>query len=76
MIWLIGNKGMLGYDIERLLSENKVRCLATDKEVEITDYKNLEKFETDKEIKWVINCAAYTNVDKAEEEPEIAFKIN
>ena len=25
---------------------------------------------------WVINCAAYTEVDKAEEEPELAYKIN
>ena len=25
---------------------------------------------------WIINCAAYTAVDKAEEEPDIAYKIN
>ena len=25
---------------------------------------------------WVINCAAYTEVDNAEEEPELAYKIN
>lgn len=76
MIWLIGNKGMLGYDVEKLLSENKVKFWATDKEVDITDYKNLEKFGRDKEVDWVINCAAYTNVDQAEEEAEIAFNIN
>ncbi|MCR5217975.1 dTDP-4-dehydrorhamnose reductase [Treponema sp.] len=27
-------------------------------------------------ITWVINCAAYTNVDKAEEEKELAMKVN
>jgi dTDP-4-dehydrorhamnose reductase len=76
MIWLIGNKGMLGHDVESLLIENKVKYLATDKEVDITDYKALEKYGKDKKIKWVINCSGYTKVDKAEEEIDEAFRIN
>jgi dTDP-4-dehydrorhamnose reductase len=76
MIWLIGNKGMLGYDVEKLLLEKQLNYYATDKEVDITDYKNLEKFGRDKEIRFVINCSAYTAVDKAEEEPGKAFRIN
>ena len=76
MIWLIGNKGMLGNDIERLLKERGLTYCASDKEIDITDYKALEKFGKDKKIKWVINCAGYTNVDKAEEEIDEAFRIN
>lgn len=76
MIWLIGNKGMLGNDIERLLKERGLTYWASDKEVDISDYKALEKFGKDKTIKWVINCAGYTKVDKAEEEIEEAFRIN
>lgn len=76
MIWLVGNKGMLGNDIEKLLKERGLTYWATDKEVDIGDYKALEKFGKDKKIKWIINCAGYTKVDKAEEEVDEAFRIN
>jgi dTDP-4-dehydrorhamnose reductase len=76
MIWLIGNKGMLGNDVEKLLKERGLVYRASDKEVDITDYKALEKFGKDKEIQWVINCSGYTKVDKAEEEIDDAFRIN
>jgi len=76
MIWLIGSKGMLGNDVERLLKERGLTYWASDKEVDISDYKALEKFGKDKKIKWVINCAGYTKVDKAEEEVDEAFRIN
>jgi len=76
MIWLIGNKGMLGNEVERLLKERGLTYCATDKEIDITDYKVLEKFGKDRKIKWLINCAGYTKVDKAEEEIDEAFRIN
>jgi dTDP-4-dehydrorhamnose reductase len=76
MIWLIGNKGMLGNDVEKLLKERGFTYWASDKEVDITDYKALEKFGKDKKIKWIINCSGYTKVDKAEEEIDETFKIN
>jgi len=76
MIWLIGNKGMLGNDVEKLLKERGLTYCASDKEVNISDYKTLEKFGKDKKIKWIINCAGYTKVDKAEEEIDEAFRIN
>jgi len=67
---------MLGNDIERLLKERGLIYCATDKEIDITDYKALDKFGKDKKIKWVINCAGYTKVEKAEEEIDKAFSIN
>ena len=76
MIWLIGNKGMLGNDVEKLLKERGLTYWTSDKEVDISDYKALEKFGKDKKIKWIINCAGYTKVDKAEEEIDEAFRIN
>jgi len=43
---------------------------------DITDKSKLEKLFSEVEFDWVINCAAYTNVEKAESEKEKAFKIN
>jgi len=76
MVWLIGNKGMLGNDVEKLLKERRLTYWASDKEVDIDDYKALEKFGKDKKIEWIINCSGYTKVDKAEEEIDEAFRIN
>jgi dTDP-4-dehydrorhamnose reductase len=76
MIWLIGNKGMLGNDVEKLLKERGLPYWASDKEVDIGDYKALEKFGKDKKIEWIINCSGYTKVDQAEEEIDKAFRIN
>jgi dTDP-4-dehydrorhamnose reductase len=76
MIWLIGNKGMLGCEVEECLRAQGLPCIGTDKEVDITDKAALRDFAHDKALEWVINCAAYTAVDKAEDEIQLAFQIN
>lgn len=91
MIWLIGYKGMLGSEVARQLEKNHFNWIGTGSEIDITDYQSLEKFtqnietqsyfpskfkKSERQITWIINCAAYTNVDKAEEDIENAEKIN
>ena len=76
MIWLIGNKGMLGTEVEALLRKQGLPYIASDKEVDITDQRQLQQFVADSHPSWIINCSAYTAVDQAEEELELAFKIN
>jgi dTDP-4-dehydrorhamnose reductase len=76
MIWLIGNKGMLGTDVELLLRDLQIKYIASDKEVDILDYGALENYIDNKKISWIINCSAYTAVDKAEDEAALAYKIN
>lgn len=76
MIWLIGNRGMLGTEVEALLQQRDIPYFASDKEVDITDTNMLQQFVTDKLFTWIINCSAYTAVDKAEDETEIAYRIN
>jgi len=76
MIWLIGCNGMLGTEVSRQLSEKKIEFVGTDRNVDITDFSVLENFVSDKKIEFIINCSAYTAVDKAESDVELATKIN
>jgi len=76
MIWLIGCKGMLGTEIARQLSENKIEFVGTDIDVDITNPLALESFAQGKEISYIINCSAYTAVDKAESDADFAKKLN
>ncbi|MDY6935023.1 MAG: dTDP-4-dehydrorhamnose reductase [Spirochaetota bacterium] len=76
MIWLIGNKGMLGTDVEEGFKRMNVDYFASDREVDIMDHEALKNFIGDRDIQWIVNCSAYTAVDKAEDEPAMAFGIN
>ena len=76
MIWLIGCKGMLGTEIARQLTENEIDFTGTDIDVDITSPEALESFAVGKDISYIINCSAYTAVDKAESDEELAKKLN
>ena len=76
MIWLIGKNGMLGTDVESALNSAGQSYLATGRELDIADVQKVENFLTHNHIIWIINCAAYTAVDKAEDEQELAYTIN
>lgn len=80
MIWLIGNKGMLGTEISLLLASRGIDFVGTDREVDITNLDLLKNFASlytgEKKITWIINCAAYTAVDKAEDETDLCRRLN
>jgi len=76
MIWLIGCKGMLGTELSLLLEKNNLPFIGTDCEVDITDLSALNNFTKNKSINWIINCAAYTAVDKAEDDIDNCRRIN
>ena len=81
MIWLIGCKGMLGTEVSNQFDKNNFDWIGTDREVDITDYQSLKSVvskynDANKKINWIVNCAAYTAVDKAEEDIELATKLN
>lgn len=76
MIWVIGCKGMLGTEICRQLTKNNIDYVKSDIDVDITNIDALRKFANANKVSWIINCAAYTAVDKAESDIELASKLN
>lgn len=77
-VLITGSKGQLGSEIKDLASDyENLECIFKDlPELDICDIKELNTFIIDQHIKAVINCAAYTSVDKAEQEELIAQKVN
>ena len=77
-ILLTGFKGQLGYNFKKLFDSLKIEYIATDyQELDITNNESLEHFfNENKDFTHIINCAAYNDVDKAENETEQCFKVN
>lgn len=77
MILIIGGNGQLGHDFQRLFKEKNIEFIATgSKKLDVTNTESIYSFVEGKKITLIINCAAYNNVDKAEEEKEICYKLN
>ena len=72
---VLGAKGMLGSDLVSVLNKTSYSIITHDlPEFDITNPLSLEQVVKTSDI--IINCAAYTNVDQAENEPEIAHTVN
>lgn len=76
MIWLVGCNGMLGSEVTRQLKEKNISFVGTDRDVDFTDLEGVRAFVAGKNIDFVINCAAYTAVDKAESDVELCRTLN
>jgi len=77
-VFVTGSKGQLGLELASLESDFlNFNIFFTDKSsVDITNYEAVETFVLNNKITVIINCAAYTNVDLAEDEPAMANEIN
>ena len=91
MIWVIGSTGMLGAELCRLLQKNKIPYAGTSSDVDARDFKALkdfaEKWESDNyfsarknghssRFTGLVNCSAYTAVEKAESDKKAAQELN
>ena len=77
-ILITGANGQLGNELRELLEEKiPGQTIYTDREeLDLTDAKAVETFVVNNDITHIVNCAAYTAVDKAEDQKRECALIN
>ncbi len=76
-ILVTGANGQLGNEMRIVSQQSAHHYIFTDvAELDITDAAAVEKMVADNDVKVIVNCAAYTNVDKAEDDRELAELLN
>lgn len=76
-ILVTGANGQLGNEMRRLGELSSNNYLFTDiEELDVTDADAVQRFVSENGVEVVVNCVAYTNVDKAESDEETAYKVN
>lgn len=76
-VLVTGTNGQLGYDVVKELQKQNIECCgATRQDFDIVDFNATEKFITNYKPDVVIHCAAYTSVDKAEDEQGLCYLVN
>ena len=74
-ILITGANGMLANSVKKRLEGNELICTDVE-DLDITNYEAVSEFVQKTKPEYIINCAAYTAVDKAEVAGEIVEKIN
>ena len=76
-VLVTGVKGLLGYDVMKVLKSRKIDCIGADLEqFDITDPEATGKFIKECHPDTVIHCSAFTAVDRAEEQLDLCRKVN
>ena len=76
-VLVTGYTGQLGFDVVRELKARNIECIGTTRnEFSLTDTEKMQDFIKAYKPDVVIHCAAYTAVDKAEDEVELCDQIN
>jgi len=78
MTWLVlGAKGQLGQELIHLLKIKNIGAIGSDRnEIDFAKPNEIAEKLAKLNPSHIVNCGAYTQVDKAEEEPELANLIN
>lgn len=76
-VLVTGANGQLGYDVVKELQKQNIECYGTTRQdFDIIDFEATEKFITNYMPDAIIHCAAYTAVDKAEDEKGLCYLVN
>lgn len=76
-ILVTGGSGQVGTELKALASDFQVEIIAPSRaEFDLSSSCAIDRYLDREPVTAIINCAAYTAVDKAESEPELAFEVN
>ena len=77
-ILITGANGQLGSELKRIANTtNLYQCTFVDlEEMDLSDELSILHFFEGKHFDFIVNCAAYTAVDRAEEESALAYRVN
>ncbi|WP_452221597.1 dTDP-4-dehydrorhamnose reductase [Lacinutrix salivirga] len=78
-VLVTGSNGQLGKTLQELFSNNKEAIefvFSTKETLDLTSNSSIAKTFSTHKFQYCINCAAYTNVEAAEDNPELAHKVN
>lgn len=75
-ILLIGTNGQVGHELQQTLAPLKPVISLDRSQLDLTDIDAIQRVIRDIKPSVIVNAAAYTAVDKAESEPELAFAVN
>ncbi len=76
-VLVTGARGQLGREIKKLRSHfSQVYSFTDIEDLDVTDQAAVEQYLSEHPTDYIINCAAYTDVDGAESEPERAMQLN
>ncbi len=73
---LTGSEGQLGCELQRCVPDHYTLVAVDHEDLDITDVNRVNTFLSTQQPDIVINAAAYTAVDKAEKEAELAYAVN
>jgi dTDP-4-dehydrorhamnose reductase len=75
-ILIVGARGQLGHELVRTAPQSVHLTALDESQLDITDQHMVLEQVINNQPDWIINAAAYTAVDKAEEQPDLAYRVN
>ena len=76
-ILVTGANGQLGTHVRLSSEQSRHQYIFTDiEDLDITDFDSIRHHVAQNRVEAIVNCAAYTNVDRAESDEEAADKVN
>jgi dTDP-4-dehydrorhamnose reductase len=78
MIWIAGSGGMLGSELVRQMKVRGIEHVGTDRGVDLTKPSSIGAFLHFGSTRpsWIIDCAAYSDAERAEKDPDRVFAAN